>query len=121
MAKRYNSQDESEGYQRRARAQPQNYQGPGNQLDQRDSDADGPEGPHRQEGVSKGQEIFSRVFQRTQLENFPDAGHEKDQAHDKSREKQSPTTVEIAFLIGVHSWSSSLDISRVQLNLRRIL
>ena len=86
MSEGDDGQDEAERDQRCPRPQAENHQRAGNQFDKWNRDTDGPKRPHRQEGVGEWQKVFSRVLERTELKDFPEAGHEKDQAQHQPRE-----------------------------------
>ena len=87
MAESHDDQDETESDKSVARPQTQYDQSSGAEFDQRDNDADQPEGPDGQKCIGEWQEIFSGVLERSQLKHFPEAGHEEDQAENESREE----------------------------------
>src|SRR2546423_13716483 len=104
VSKRDNSQYKSQGDQRVASAPANDHQRAGNHLDERNSDAGGPQGPHRQESVRVRQKPFARMIERPKLKDLPYAGHEKDQAEHESREENGPGAIGIGGLIrGCHS------------------
>src|SRR5438105_3668656 len=91
MAEGDNRQHESERHERVARLQAGDDERAGNELDEGNRKADGPQRPHRQERVLKGQKESMHVTSRTKAEHFPDAGHEEDEAEDEPREENGPT------------------------------
>src|SRR5687768_5355782 len=93
MAEGHDHQDETERDERIAHSQAEKKQRAGYELDERNRDADEPERPDRQESVRKGEEIFFCMPERAQLKHFRNAGHEKNQAENESREEQGPRTV----------------------------
>ena len=97
MAKGHDDQDAAEGDQRVARAQTENEERAGDEFDKWNNDTGGPKRPDRQEGVAEREKIFSRMLKRAHLKNFHDAGHEKDEAEDKTSEEQSPGAVRFFF------------------------
>ncbi len=66
--------------------QPNEEKRSANQLYEWNRYADQPKGPDRQKRIGEGQEILFDVLERSQLKDFPDAGHEEDQAKNKARE-----------------------------------
>ena len=62
----------------------QNDECAGNQFNERDECPDKPERPGRQERVAERQKIFSRVFERAELKDVHDAGHEEDEAENEA-------------------------------------
>ena len=95
MAEGDHNQNATEGNECVASAQANNDKRAGNQLNERDGDAGGPQGPNRQKCVAEGQKIFSGVLERSQLKNLHNTGHEKDEAENKTGEKQRPCATKI--------------------------
>jgi len=93
MSEGNNDQDATERDERVARAQPNNDQHAGDQFNEWNSDADGPERPSRQKCIAEWQEILSGMLERTKLKYFHDAGHKKDQAENESGEEESPRAI----------------------------
>lgn len=95
MAEGHDNQDETECDEGVTRAQTQDDESPGHEFDQRDGNAGQPEGPDRQKAIAKWQKIFPGVLQWAQLKNFPDTGHEEDQAENETREQECPGAVKV--------------------------
>ena len=86
MTESHDGQDEAKRDESLAGTQTKDNQSTSNKLEQRNGDPGEPERPDRQKSVGERQEIFSRMFERPQLEDLPLAGHEKDQTENKPRE-----------------------------------
>src|SRR5258707_535695 len=91
MSERDDGQYESERDQRVACFQSEDDQSAGDELDERNGEADRPQRPRRQKRVLKRQKESLHVTGRPEAEHFPDAGHEEDEAKDEPREKNGPT------------------------------
>jgi hypothetical protein len=90
MPKGHDDEDETKRDQRVACSQSKDDERAGDEFDERNRRTDGPERPDRQESVGERQEIFSCVLDRPQLKNFPEAGHEENEAENESSEEQGP-------------------------------
>ena len=95
MAKGDDDQDATERDERVARAQAKDDKRAGDEFDERNDDADSPERPSRQECVGKWEKIFSRVLERAELKDLHHAGHEENEAENKTGEKQRPGAIRI--------------------------
>src|SRR5207302_10632330 len=71
MAKRDNGQNESERNQRVARFEAEDDQRAGDELDERNREADGPQRPHRQKRVLQRQKESLHVTGRPEAAHFP--------------------------------------------------
>ena len=95
MPEGHDRQHESKRNQSLACPQAEYHQRAANQFNKRNDDTCGPQRPDRQKRICEGQKIFARVLQRPELEDFPNAGHEKDQAEYEAREEQRPASVDV--------------------------
>lgn len=93
MAEGDNDEDATERDERIARPQTKDDKRAGDQLNERNSDADRPKRPDRQECVVERQKIFSGMLEWPQLKNFHHTGHEEDKAENETGKEDSPGTV----------------------------
>lgn len=84
VAEGYDDQHATERDERIARAQTEDDERARDELNKWNKHADDPERPNRQKRVGEGQKIFLRMLERSELENFHYAGHEKDETEDQS-------------------------------------
>ena len=90
MAEGDDDQDATERAQCVACAQAEDDERSRDEFYEGNGDADSPKRPDRQKSVAEREKIFSRVFERSQLKNFPEAGHEKDEAENETSEEDRP-------------------------------
>ncbi len=93
MSKSDDDQDATKRDERAASAQTNNDKRARDQFNKRNGNAHRPERPSRQKCVTEWQEIFSGMFERTELKYFHHAGHEKDEAENKTGEEESPGAI----------------------------
>jgi hypothetical protein len=94
MAEGDDDQNTTERDKRVARAQANDDERAGNQFNERNGNADGPKRPSRQERVVEWQEIFSGVLERAEVKYFHYAGHQEDEAENKSGQEESQSAIE---------------------------
>ena len=97
MSEGHDRQHESERHQSLACPQAEYHERAGDQFNKRNEDTCGPQRPNRQKRICEGQKIFARVSQRTELEDFPNAGHEKDQTEYEACEQERPGEARFGF------------------------
>src|ERR1041385_4942934 len=90
MAKGDDDQHAAESDERGARLPSEDHQRAGNQLDEWDHVAHRPKRPGGKEGVLEREEESLHVSRRAELEGFPDAGHEEDEAENEAGEENCP-------------------------------
>lgn len=83
MTESNDGQNEAERDQRVADPQSENHERTREQFDERDDRSDKPKRPDRQESIGEWEKIFSSVFEGAELKDFPEAGHEENQAENQ--------------------------------------
>jgi hypothetical protein len=122
MAEGDDDQHATKRDERVARTQAEDDQRAGDEFDERNGNADEPQRPDRQEGVSVRQKIFSHVLERSELKDFHDTGHEEDEAQYEPGEEQRPSAIEIWFHLSeltVRDSSTELGMTRSTIDRER--
>jgi hypothetical protein len=93
VAERNDYQYGAERDERFTNSQAENEESTGDKFYEWDNYADKPKGPNGQKRVGERKEIFSRMFYWSELKDFHDPGHEKDQTKHESRENYRPAAL----------------------------
>jgi hypothetical protein len=95
MPESHDHKDEAEADESVASPQTDDDKRACDKFDHRNRNANHPESPDREKSVREWQEVFLGMLDRSQLKDFPNAGHEKDQAQNEARKEHSPGTVSV--------------------------